>query len=340
MADRVRVGLIGAGRIGRGHARALAGQVPDARLVVVADVVGAAAESVAAEVGAPRWSADPAMVTADPEVDAVVICASTNSHAGLIAAAAAAGKAVFCEKPIALDLESTDAAIAAVERAGVPFQIGFQRRFDPAYVKAKALIDSGALGRIEHVRETMRDPAPPPRAYLEVCGGLYRDMVIHSFDAVRWLMGDDPSQLFATGSALVDPMFAELGDIDTSVVTLRFPSGSLAVIDNSRRSGFGYDVRTEVFGSEGALLIGEHRDTPMLRLDGQGVHTDHLYFFLERFAEAYVDELRAFARAVREGTAPSPGAADARAALALAYAAETSRAEGGPVDPGRWLRPA
>ncbi len=178
MADRVRVGLIGAGRIGRGHARALAGQVPDARLVVVADVVGAAAESVAAEVGAPRWSADPAMVTADPEIDAVVICASTNSHAGLIAAAAEAGKAVFCEKPIALDLESTDAAIAAVERAGVPFQIGFQRRFDPAYVKAKALIESGALGRVEHIRETMRDPAPPPRAYLEVCGGLYRDMVV------------------------------------------------------------------------------------------------------------------------------------------------------------------
>ena len=173
---------------------------------------------------------------------------------------------------------------------------GFQRRFDKAYHKAKELIDAGALGRIEAIRDTMRDPSPAPRAYLETSGGLYRDMTIHNFDCVRWLMGEEVDELFAMGSAIVSPVFQELGDIDTSVISLRFGNDSLGVIDNSRRSGFGYDVRTEVFGSEGALMIGYSRDTPMLRLDGNGVHSDHIYWFLERFDQAYIDELKSIRR--------------------------------------------
>jgi myo-inositol 2-dehydrogenase / D-chiro-inositol 1-dehydrogenase len=220
----------------------------------------------------------------------------------------------------------------------VRLQIGFQRRFDKAYAKAKELITSGALGRIEMIRDTMRDPGPAPRAYLESSGGLYRDMTIHNFDSIRWLMGEEVRELYAMGSAIVDPVFQELGDIDTSVISLRFANDGLGVIDNSRRSGFGYDVRTEVFGSEGALMIGYSRDTPMLRLDGNGVHSDHIYWFLERFDQAYVDELRAFVACIIDGTAPPVDGEDGRAAMVLAYASEASRQENAPVSPSRFAR--
>ena len=335
MAKRLRVGLIGAGRIGKGHARTLAA-MPEVDLAVVADVDEDAARAVAEAVGAGRWTTAPTETIADPAVDAVVIASSTDTHAALIVAAAEAAKHVFCEKPVALDLETTDAALAAVAAAGIGFQIGFQRRFDPAYARAKELIEAGALGTIETIRDAMRDPSPPPRSYVETSGGLYRDMTIHNFDCVRWLMGTEPETLFAMGSALVDPSLTEIGDIDTSVVTMRFPGGALAVIDNGRRSGFCYDVRTEVFGSEGALLIGYREATPLLHLSAAGVRTDHVHFFLERFAGAYAEELRSFVAAIQDGRTPDPGAADARAALALAYAAEASRAEGRLVDPGQW----
>jgi myo-inositol 2-dehydrogenase/D-chiro-inositol 1-dehydrogenase len=216
--------------------------------------------------------------------------------------------------------------------------MGFQRRFDKAYRQAKELIDTGALGRIEAIRDTMRDPSPAPRAYLETSGGLYRDMTIHNFDCVRWMMGQEVRELFAMGSALVSPMFQELGDIDTSVISLRFGDDSLGVIDNSRRSGFGYDVRTEVFGSEGALMIGYSRDTPMLRLDANGIHSDHIYWFLERFDQAYIDELKVFVDGIVDGTRPPVDGQDARAAMALAYAAEASLRENAPVSPSRFAR--
>jgi myo-inositol 2-dehydrogenase / D-chiro-inositol 1-dehydrogenase len=338
MPERVRVALIGAGRIGQRHAATLASAIPRAELAVIADVQGAAAEALAARVRCERWTDDPVEALVDPAIDAVVIAASTDYHAPLIVGAAEAGKQIFCEKPIALDLEATDNALEAVERAGVRLQIGFQRRFDKAYHKAKELIDTGALGRIEFIRDTMRDPSPAPRSYLETSGGLYRDMTIHDFDAIRWLMGDDVVELFAMGSALVAPVFQELGDIDTSVVSLRFGNDSLGVIDNSRRSGFGYDVRTEVFGSEGALMIGYSRDTPMLRLDASGVHSDHIYWFLERFDQAYVDELRDFVDCIVDGTAPLVDGEDGRAAMVLAYAAEASRRENAPVSPARFAR--
>ena len=338
MADRVRVALIGAGRIGQRHAATLAHAIPEAELAIIADVQGAAAEALAGRVRCDRWTTDPVEAIVDPAIDAVVIAASTDHHAPLIVGAAEAGKQIFCEKPIALDLEATDNALEAAERAGVRLQIGFQRRFDKAYARAKELITSGALGRIEMIRDTMRDPGPAPRAYLETSGGLYRDMTIHNFDSIRWLMGEEVAELFAMGSAIVAPVFQEIGDIDTSVISLRFANDSLGVIDNSRRSGFGYDVRTEVFGSEGALMIGYSRDTPMLRLDGSGVHSDHIYWFLERFDQAYIDELRAFVTSIVNDTAPSVDGEDGRAAMVLAYAAEASRQENGPVSPSRFAR--
>jgi myo-inositol 2-dehydrogenase/D-chiro-inositol 1-dehydrogenase len=338
MPERVRVGLIGAGRIGQRHAATLASAIPRAELAVIADVNGPAAEALAARVRCARWTDHPDEVIADLAIDAIVIASSTDSHAPLIIGAAEAGKQIFCEKPIALDLEATDRALDAVDRTGVRLQMGFQRRFDKAYRRAKELIDAGALGRIEAIRDTMRDPAPAPRAYLETSGGLYRDMTIHNFDCVRWMMGEEVSELFAMGSAIVDPVFRELDDIDTSVVSLRFANDSLGVIDNSRRSGFGYDVRTEVFGSEGALMIGYSRDTPMLMLDANGIHSDHIYWFLERFDDAYIEELKAFVDCIVEDGAPMVDGNDARAAMVLAYAAEASRRENAPVSPARFAR--
>jgi myo-inositol 2-dehydrogenase/D-chiro-inositol 1-dehydrogenase len=336
MPERVQVALIGAGRIGQRHAATLASLIPRAELAVIADVHGPSAQALAERVRAGGWSDDPESVIANPAIDAIVIGSSTDSHAPLIIAAAEAGKQIFCEKPIALDLEATDRALAAVEKAGVRLQMGFQRRFDKAYAKAKALIAEGALGRIEAIRDTMRDPNPAPRGYLETSGGLYRDMTIHNFDCVRWMVGEEVTELFAMGSAVVDPVFAELNDVDTSVVSLRFANDALGVIDNSRRSGFGYDVRTEVFGSEGALMIGYSRDTPMLRLDAKGIQSDHIHWFLERFDQAYIDELRAFIDCIVDDLPAPVTGQDARAAMALAYAAEASLRERAPVAPSRF----
>ena len=338
MGERVRVALIGAGRIGQVHASTLAAAIPAAELTLIADVNGEAAAALAARVRCERWTSNPAEALEDPAIDAIVIASSTESHAPLIAGGAATGKQIFCEKPIALGLDATDRALDAVEAAGVRLQMGFQRRFDKAYAKAKELIGSGALGRVEMIHDAMRDPSPASREYLATSGGLYRDMTIHNFDCVRWLMGEEATEVFAMGSAIVSPLFQELDDIDTSVVSLRFASDGLGVIDNSRRAGFGYDVRTEVFGSEGSLMIGYQRETPLLRLDANGIHADHIFWFLERFHQAYVDELKVFVEGIIAGTPPPVTGKDARAALALAYAADASRRENMPVSLARFAR--
>ncbi|MBX3069920.1 MAG: inositol 2-dehydrogenase [Thermomicrobiales bacterium] len=334
--DRVSVALFGAGRIGKRHGRTLAFDIPAAELSIVCDVDETAARQLAADLRCDRWTTDPADVFSDPSIDAVVIGTSTNAHASLIAAAASAGKHAFCEKPVALDLESTDTALDAVTKAGTILQIGFQRRFDKGFAKAKQMIDSGAIGKVESIRESMRDPGPPPPGYLPTSGGLYRDMTIHCFDCLRWLAGEEVAEVFAMGSNLVDPIFGELGDIDTSVVSMRFESGALGVIDNSRRSAFGYDVRAEVFGSEGAIMIGYSRDTPLLHLSPSGVSSDHVYWFLERFDDAFVAEMHAFIRSVQSGAPPLVTGADGRAAMALAYAAEASLKSRTPISPANF----
>jgi myo-inositol 2-dehydrogenase / D-chiro-inositol 1-dehydrogenase len=335
---RLRIAVFGAGRIGRRHAHTVATRIPNAELVVITDAIESTARDTAAELRVAHWTTDSDSVIGDPEIDAIVIASSTDSHAPLIIAAAEAGKDIFCEKPIALDLEATDCAIDAVERAGVRLQVGFNRRFDKGYLRAKADIVAGQVGKVESIRDTMRDPAPPPRGYVAVSGGLFRDMTIHNFDCVRWLVGCEVVEVSAMAACLVDPMFAELGDVDTSIVTLRFENGALAVIDNSRRSGFGYDLRTEIFGSEGALFVGFHQDTPVTHLSAAGVTTDHVYFFLDRFEQAYVEEIRDFVDAIVTGRPASVTGEDGRAALALAYASEASLREKGPVDVARFAK--
>jgi myo-inositol 2-dehydrogenase/D-chiro-inositol 1-dehydrogenase len=340
MTSRVKIGLIGAGRIGRRHALTLASLIPQAELAVICDAMEGSAKTAAGANRIEKWTTDADSVIADPSIQAIVIASSTDSHAPLITAAALAGKDVFCEKPIALDLPATDAALDTVDKAGTRLQIGFQRRYDKGFRRAKDMIATGELGRIESIRDTMRDPGPPPRDYLATCGGLYRDMTIHNFDNVRWLMGDDVAEVYAVATAVVDPMFAEFGDVDTSIVTLRFASGGIAVIDNSRRAGFGYDVRTEIFGSKGAVFVGYSRDTPILHLTKAGVTSDHVHWFLERFDQAYIDELRDFVDCIVHDRQPAITGADGRAAMALAYACEASLKENRPVSLDRFARKA
>lgn len=331
MNARPRIALIGCGRIGQVHARTLASMRELCEFVIATDFILESAEHTATQYSVPTFSTDGEGAIADPTIDAVIIASSTSTHAHYIEMAANHGKDVFTEKPIALDMEATDRALAAAERAGVRLQVGFQRRFDPGYAAAKAAIDRGEIGTLEMIHDVMRDPAPPPAAYIAQSGGLYRDMAIHNFDSVRWLMGQEPVEIFAMASALVSDDIRAANDVDTSVVTLRFPSGAIASIENSRRSGFGYDVRTEIFGSAGGLMVGESRDLPVRKYTAAGVVEDHQYFFLERFRDAYRNEMIAFLTAIRDDTPVSVTGEDGRAALRLAAAAEESLHEGRPV---------
>ncbi len=331
MNARPRVGLIGCGRIGKIHLRTLLAHPERCEFAALVDSNQDALGAIAAEYRLETVSTDISTIFDDPTIDAVIIASSTETHAACIEEAARTGKSAFTEKPIALDLESTDRALAAVHRAGTRLQVGFQRRFDSGYAAAHRSIVNGELGEIEMIRDALRDPAPPPLAYLEKSGGLFRDMTIHNFDCVRWLKGEDPVAIFAIGSALTGGDVETANDIDTSIVMMRFADGSLASIENSRRSGFGYDVRTEVFGSKGAIHVGDSRQTPVRHLTASGVREDHQYFFLERFSDAYGAEILSFVQAIRDDGEVAVTGADGRAALLLAILAEESRRLGRPI---------
>ena len=319
----------GAGRIGAIHAGNLAAS-GHARLKHVVDINGEAAAALATRHGA-RVS-DTASALADPEVGAVIIASSTDTHADLVIAAARQRKAIFCEKPIDLALPRVDACLAEVVKAGVPMLVGFNRRFDPSFAELHRRIAAGAIGAVEQVIITSRDPAPPPISYVKVSGGLFRDMTIHDFDMARWMLGEEPNEVFAYGANLVDQAIGAAGDIDSAMVLLRTPSGRMAHINNCRRASYGYDQRVEVFGSAGRLIAGNRTPTTVELADGQSVASDKpLHFFLERYADAYRIELAAFIDAVLHKTPMPVGAEDGRRALVLAEAANASLASGKPV---------
>ena len=326
---RLGIALLGAGRMGQEHARALAG-IPEVQVVAVADPREEARERARFFARAERAFADAREAIAAPGVEAVVIATPTDTHAELIEAAARAKRAIFAEKPVALTLAETERALAAVREAGVPFQIGFQRRYDPAYARARRLIEEGALGRIDQFRTVMRDPEPPPLSYLEKSGGLFVDMAIHDYDTARFLVGE-VERVAAFGAARVDPEIGAIGDVDTAVTLLFFESGAQGVVENSRRAVYGYDVRTEVFGERGKLVMEAVPKTPTWRFREGGLEADHYHFFMDRFKEAYRAELEAFVAAVRSGRTPTPGPEDALAALKIALAATKSHREGRPV---------
>ncbi|HKI58214.1 MAG TPA: inositol 2-dehydrogenase [Trueperaceae bacterium] len=327
--DRVGVALLGAGRMGRIHAETLP-SIPGVRVVAVADPIEAAREGARVSAGALRAYADPAEAIHDRDVDAVVIATPTPTHAPLVEEAARAGKAVFCEKPVADSVDRARSLLARVREAGIPFQIGFQRRFDPGYAEMRERISRGEVGSIDQFRSVGRDPAPPPLEYLRISGGIFFDQALHEFDIARFLVGE-VVEVSAWGTVRVQQEIGDMGDADTTVTLLRFASGALGVIENSRRAVYGYDVRTEVFGSGGKLVVDAVPRTPLWRYGEGGVSADHYYFFTDRFREAARLELRAFVSSVLEGRPPAPGADDALRAMLVAQAATESFRTGHPV---------
>ena len=332
MKDKVRVGVIGAGRIGSLHAEYLATRIPEAELIAVSDVRREAAEQCAQTWDIPEVYEDPDAVMSHDRIDAVLICSSTDTHATLIEQAAAAGKHIFCEKPIDLDIARIDRALEAVARAGVTLMVGFNRRFDHNFRRLRELVASGAVGEPHLFHIVSRDPAPPPLDYIEVSGGLFLDMTIHDFDMARYLVGSEVETLHVMGDVRIDPAIGEAGDLDTAVIMMRFENGVIGTIDNSRQAVYGYDQRAEVFGSKGAARTANDYPNTAQLADADGVRGDNpLYFFIERYTQSYVDEVRAFIQALSEGTPPPTTGADGRIAILMGYAAKRSVSEGRPV---------
>jgi myo-inositol 2-dehydrogenase/D-chiro-inositol 1-dehydrogenase len=314
--------LFGAGRIGRIHAANIDAHAA-AQLRYVVDVDADSAGRIAAATGAAH--VDAATALADNSIDALLIASPTDTHASLIEAGASAGKPMLCEKPVDLDIRRARECVAAADRAGVLLAIGFNRRYDPSFRRIRQGIDDGEIGEVESILIVSRDPAPPPVSYVERSGGLFRDMTIHDFDMARWLLGEEPVEIAAHGSCLVDPGIGKAGDIDTAAVTLRTRSGRIAQIVNSRRAAFGYDQRIEVCGARGMLAAGNRRATSIEHATAEGYRRDPaLPFFLERYADAYRLELDAFVRRLHGETADIVEGRDGICALEIADAADRS----------------
>jgi myo-inositol 2-dehydrogenase/D-chiro-inositol 1-dehydrogenase len=329
---QVNVGIIGAGRIGRVHTKNLAYHIPEANVVAIADVFLDAAEKCAADFGIPSALKDHRAILDNDEVEAVIICSSTDTHAQFIEEAAAAGKRIFCEKPIDLNLNRIDRALEAVERAGAKLQIGFNRRFDPSFKRVREMVANGEIGAPHLVHIISRDPAPPPVEYIKVSGGIFLDMTIHDFDMARYLIGSEVEEVYAAGGVMVDPKIGEAGDIDTALVTLRYANGAIGSIDNSRRAVYGYDQRVEVFGSEGGVVVANRTPDNAIVSDAGGVHAAKpLYFFEERYTNAYIAEMKEFIAAVQEDKTPPVTGIDGRIPVVMGLAAWKSYRENRPV---------
>jgi myo-inositol 2-dehydrogenase/D-chiro-inositol 1-dehydrogenase len=298
----------------------------------VSDVDLSAAKGCAKEFRVDTIYEDYRKILERGDIDAVVISSSTDTHAEMIKGAAESGKHIFCEKPIALDLSQIDEALQAVDNAGVKFQVGFNRRFDPNFKKIRELVSSGNIGKPHLIKITSRDPVPPPYEYIKTSGGIFLDMTIHDFDMARYLLGDEVIEIFATGHVLVDEKIGDLGDIDTAMITLKFRNGALGSIDNSRKAVYGYDQRVEVLGSEGcATAFNETPDQVAISND-QGIHTEKpLYFFIERYRESYIQEMREFIDAVKNDKTPTVVGLDGKISVLIAMAAKESFDENRPV---------
>ncbi|HEY3488006.1 MAG TPA: inositol 2-dehydrogenase [Gammaproteobacteria bacterium] len=314
--------VFGAGRIGSVHAANVARR-NDVKLHYVVDINRKAAQALADKCGAKVSTVEEAL--ADKNVQAVIIGTATDTHADLIVASAKAGKAIFCEKPVDLDIAKVNSCLEVVKKTGTRLALGFNRRFDHNFEALHAGVQAGKIGKLELVCITSRDPSPPPVEYIKVSGGLFRDMMIHDLDMARWLMGEDPAEVFAYGSCLVDPAIGKAGDIDTAVVSMKSKSGVLCQISNSRRAVYGYDQRIEVFGSKGMLRAENETPTRVEFSGADGVSRDKpLHFFMERYALAYQRELDDFVDTIKEGRQPRAGGEDGRWALLIADAAMES----------------
>jgi myo-inositol 2-dehydrogenase/D-chiro-inositol 1-dehydrogenase len=328
MTSPLRIAVLGCGRIGQMHAELLARRVDGASVPFLYDAVGPVADAVGSRLGL-RVTSSLDEILASPEVDAVAICSSTDTHVDLMIAAAKASKAIFCEKPVSLALDQVDRALREVDRAKVPLMIGFNRRFDPTHRAVRDAVASGKVGDVHLVRISSRDPAPPPIPYIAVSGGIFLDMTIHDFDMARYVTGSEIVSVLAKGRVRVDPAIGEANDLDTAVIVLEHESGAITTIDNSRRAVYGYDQRVEVFGSEGMMASENPLATTAVLHDASGTHLATLpYFFLDRYIPSYLAEWAAFVEALRSNTPPPVSGADGRAPLVAGLAAWRSVREG------------
>ncbi len=329
---QLNVGIIGAGRIGSLHAKSIAYSVPTAKVLGITDVFVENAQKVAKELNISKIYKDYKEMLADSEIDAVLICSSTDTHADIAIEAAQAGKHIFCEKPVDLTPEKVRAVIEAQKKAGVKLQVGFNRRFDHNFAKVKSMVEDGEIGDVHIIKITSRDPAPPPAEYSAVSGGMFLDMTIHDFDMARFLAGSEITEVYANATCLVDPAIGEAGDVDTAIISLKFDNGAVGVIDNSRKAAYGYDQRIEVFGSKGAAVAANDTETNVTFMGENGVVSDKpLYFFLERYMQSFRDEMLQFVDAVLNNKPTPTTVEDGLYSILVALAAKKSVAEGRPV---------
>ena len=329
---KLRFGVLGVGRIGKIHIENLVNRIPEAEVVAISDVAAAELGAVAARFGVAQTFTDYRKILELSEVDAVAICSPTNLHYQMIVDAAASGKQIFCEKPIDLSLEKVQAANEEVARRGVRMMVGFNRRYDPNFLKVRETITNGLLGEPQLLRITSRDPGPPPEQYVRASGGIFLDMTIHDFDMARYLMGCEATEVYARAAVMVDPMFKRAGDFDTAAITLTFENGAFAMIDNCRKAVYGYDQRVEMFGSAGMVAVANNTPDSHVLADRTGVHSSlPLNFFLERYTESYLREMRAFVESVANGRPVPVGGEDGFKAAAIAVATGKSARENRPV---------
>ena len=330
MSRKLRIGVIGAGRIGKLHSNNLATRVPNAELAAISDVYEPAAKELAEKLGVPNYYNDYHKILEDPTIDAVFICSSTDTHSPISIEAAKAGKHIFCEKPIDHDLDKIKAVLEEVKKAGVKYQVGFNRRFDRNFKHVHEVVQNGGIGDVQIVKVTSRDPEAPPLSYVKVSGGIFVDMTIHDFDMVRYLSGSEVEEVSAVGACLVNPEIGQAGDVDTCIITLKFANGALGVIDNSRQAVYGYDQRIEVFGSKGCITADNETPNNTTLYTADGVQKEKpLWFFLERYNDAFIAEENSFVDACLNGTDTVVGAFDGLQPVLIAIAAKESCEKGG-----------
>lgn len=329
---KIRLGIIGAGRIGRVHAQSIKTGIPEAEIAIISDPFPGAAQKAAEEFNIPRYCEDYKEVLADPTINAVLVCTPSKTHAEITMAAARAGKHIFCEKPVDIEIDRILEIKRVIDETGVKMQVGFNRRFDDNFSKINRMVHSGELGEIQIVKITSRDPEPPSMEYTASSGGLFLDMTIHDFDMAYFQAGSEIDEVFAVGAVTVNPDLKKIDDIDTAAIILRFENGALGIIDNCRKSAYGYDQRVEVFGTAGAAEAENVRETNVKISTNEAVCYDKpLFFFLERYMGSFKNELKAFVDAVINDTPVPVTVEDGLRPILIANAANISRKENRPV---------
>ena len=329
----INIGIIGAGRIGRVHVESIRTQVADAAVKVLADpFMNEQTAEWAKQMGVERVTKDYKEILADPAIDAVLICSSTDTHASISIEAIKAGKHVFCEKPVDHDIQKIKQVQAALREHPVKYQVGFNRRFDHNFAAVRNAVAEGRIGDPHIIRITSRDPEPPSADYIKVSGGMFLDMTIHDFDMARFLVGCNAEEIYVEAAVLVDPAIGETGDVDTAVITMKMENGSLVTIDNSRKAVYGYDQRVEVFGSKGMVNVSNDTVSSAVVSSADGVTAEKpLYFFLERYMQAYAGEIKSFVQAIEQDGDTAVGIIDGLESVRMGLAAKKSLEEHRPV---------